>query len=664
MSSDILKQAVFDDRIVQHQPRYAVEKGALAVTNSPFQAIAANASQHTYNILVPSENVFIDRAADWTTTVYLQATFYANTTVFSVAPPTPAGGLALPGSPLPQFGNGELALCAFPLQSMATTLTATINDTTVTLNASDVLPQVLRMTDYKKNRTVRTCPTMLDRYVNYQDGAGAINTPLGGFNEAMNVDEVPNGAFGGVVWTDPQGNPLFNPNGAGGTLTYQSPGANGRLVAYNSATGIPCIPLLVGDATYDIGSTWTVYFAVTCTEKLCLSPFVFADTHEWDTGLFGCQNIQLVMNLQQPSRLVRSSSSIPYPSSPALAAGSIQLAPGTVNFNNTTQFGTPFQKSVVNIQFLTPSLDVPLPPKSVVPYMEFPRYISGNLGSLNPGQPTNFSSQTITLPTIPDLLIIWARPVNAATGLPYTRSIPGTAFSGGDTTVGDWMLPISQISINFDNFAGLLSSHTQAQLYKMSVHNGLEMDWQQWSGVAQTSSATNPPLSYGQYGKVATVGGMLVLKPGRDIALQAGQAPGLVGNFVLQFNATLTNYSSVAVQPQFVVVTANSGFFETIKGSSRIVKGVLTEQDIISAPMAPGGTHGALRRAVGSGVLGSLGNALSHVKGMYDAAKPYASAVKDCLTSVGKHTGNRTASKVANAMGSVGMGRSLADRLM
>jgi hypothetical protein len=50
MSADIDKLAVFDGRIVQSRPKYAVEKGALSLTNAPFQAIAATTSQHTYNI--------------------------------------------------------------------------------------------------------------------------------------------------------------------------------------------------------------------------------------------------------------------------------------------------------------------------------------------------------------------------------------------------------------------------------------------------------------------------------------------------------------------------------------------------------------------------------------------------------------------------------------
>ena len=65
MSADIEKLAVMDSRIVQSRPKFAVEKGALSLTNAPFNAIAATASQHTYNIYVPSENVFVDMKVLW-----------------------------------------------------------------------------------------------------------------------------------------------------------------------------------------------------------------------------------------------------------------------------------------------------------------------------------------------------------------------------------------------------------------------------------------------------------------------------------------------------------------------------------------------------------------------------------------------------------------------
>ena len=187
-------------------------------------------------------------------------------------------------------------------------------------------------------------------------------------------------------------------------------------------------------------------------------------------------------------------------------------------------------------------------------------------------------SQTITLPNIPDLLVIFVKPASYA-----------------DSTNGDWSLPITSISLNFDNFSGLLSTMTQEQLYQMSLHNGVDMDWSEWSGYGALPLSE---LGSTQGGVRGLVGGPLVLRPGRDFALQAGQAPGLVGNFTLQFNLSCQNFTGSAQTPNIYTIPISSGFFETIKGSSRIVKGVLTEQDILSAPaQAP---SAALERQVGA----------------------------------------------------------------
>jgi hypothetical protein len=176
----------------------------------------------------------------------------------------------------------------------------------------------------------------------------------------------------------------------------------------------------------------------------------------------------------------------------------------------------------------------------------------------------------------------------------------------------------------------------------MSVENGLDMDWLTWSGLARSSSvvsgntganawasssttnyatAAYPSFSAGSLRP--TCGGFLVLKPSKDITLQSGQAPSLVGNFTLQFNLQVYNSFNFTVQPQLFVITANSGFFESIRGSSRIVKGVLSEQDIISAPVSSAQTHDGLKRLVGGRVsMGAMANVLHRAKEVYDKTKP------------------------------------------
>jgi hypothetical protein len=294
--------------------------------------------------------------------------------------------------------------------------------------------------------------------------------------------------------------------------------------------------------------------------------------------------------------------------------------------------------------FLTPSLDVPLPPKSVVPYIEFPRYITQyQNGTIAPGETGQIVSQTITLPQIPDLFIIYAK---------------SPSYSCQE---GDWRFPVATradnianpLSINFDNFSGLLSSVTAEQLYAMSVKNGLDMDWNTWVGYAHSASVAPqgvPPINSVGYGRIPLAGGILVLKPSQDITLQTGQAPSLVGNFTFQFNLTVKNTSPLPQTPQLFVITANSGFFESIRGSSRIIKGVLSEQDIISAPLAPMGTRDQLDRIVGgAGMMGKLANVLSRAKEVYNHTKPEATMGMGTGAGTGAGSGGRRAPRGLSA---------------
>ena len=608
MSADIEKLAVFDDRIVQTRPKYAVEKGALSLTNAPFQAISQTSAQHTYNIYVPSENVYVARDLEWSSTVYIK---------LDVQLSDSAGAQYPVNQPLFQLGvDGSLA--AFPLNSCVATMTATINDTTVAINSQDVLTEVLRLTDYKQNRLQRTCPTMLDKYQQNADALNATNDPISGYtNMSHDYHEVPNGAYYNVSYTDPTGTLLDTTASVVGAYTCP----NGIVV--NTIDGVPVSTLQA--APFPAGTVnglYSVYLCIRSTEKLVLSPFVFAEQYAADTGLFGINNIQIVMNMRDPNRMLRLRDSQSGSALKQYYSGGADPATWLppVSYNNGASSGA-FQQSVINVQFLTPSLDIPLPPKSVVPYMEYPRYITApQNAAIAAGATSQIQSQTITLPQIPDLLIIYCK------ALPNTADPLYQADKSRDPTLpqfGSAYLPIltsknggrspSPLTVNFDNFSGLLSSQTSEQLYAMSVRNGLEMDWNTWAGSARVATALGGKT-------VSTVGGFLVLKPSVDLTLQSGQAPSLVGNFTLQFNVQVQNLFPFSVVPQLFVVTANSGFFESVRGSSRIIKGVLSEQDIISAPLAPSGTREGLARMIGGKVL-ALANRLGMVKGHSGAAK-------------------------------------------
>lgn len=576
-TSEVSKYSVYDPRVVQTKPKYAVEKGALSLTNVSFNAQTANSTSQQFNVIVPSENVFIDRAVDWVSSGMLS--FTVNYVNGAGAAATPVAGTTIltPGI--------DVALAALPSHQCVAQMTATINDATVTVNTQDVLNYVLRLQDIGKNRKQRTCPTMLDRYAVEQSAALFPSSPLNGYGGRFSADEEPNGAFTQWWFVDSAGTPL-----AGG------------------------VPLTDG-----VGTSQTLYVRWQSTEKLLLPPFIFGDSHELSTGLFGVQNFQVQMNMTPtPARAIRFAQQVIGRLVGATVAPADVFIGSIANIQwVTTGIGSyapyPVQPAL-SVQFLTPALDVPLPPKSIVPYMEFPRYITTGISAvpttLNTlvsskgvsSSATQIQSNTITLPNIPDLLLIYLKPATAgaSTFSVEPASGVGTTFS---SFIGDFTLPIQAISINFDNFSGLLANHTQYQLYKMSVENGLEMDYAAWRGESrQAASTTIADALTDSNVLVSTVGGPLVLRPGRDFALQAGQAPGLVGNFTLQVNLTIGNQFSQQIAASGVnlyIVPISSGFFETIKGSSRIIKGVLTEQDILSAP--PHAPSEELERKVGAG---------------------------------------------------------------
>lgn len=569
MTTEVTKFSTYDPRVIQSKPKYAVEKGALSITNVTFNAQTANQSAQQFNVIVPSENVFIDRAVDWVSSGVLTFNVVLGSNL-GTATGTGTNGTVL-------MTPGEVALAAFPSHQCVQQMTATINDATVTVNTADVLNQVLRLQDLAQHRKQRTCPTMLDKYaleqgVGYGSSTGVFeNSPLGGYSYAYETDAVPNGAWG--EWY------FCNADGSVGTSS-------------STVAGVPCVNAAGLPVATSTGTTQPIYIRWHSTEKLLLPPFIFGDAYELSTGLFGVQNFQVQMNMAPtPSRAIRIAQQYMSKTIGTSTVASLSVPAWVTGI--TGSFPPYPVAPALSVQFLTPALDVPLPPKSVVPYMEFPRYITTGVAAITStlGQPPSNSrgvvtgasvvqSNTITLPNIPDLIMIYLKPATADASLfsaaPYTNG-PTT----WNSTIADFTLPIQGISMNFDNFAGLLANHSQFQLYKMSVANGLDMDFSQWAGEARDAiSATGSPY-------VSTVGGPLILRPGRDFALQAGQAPGLVGNFTLQFSLTVGNQFAQSIASGGVnlyVVPISSGFFETIKGSSRIIKGVLTEQDILGSP--------------------------------------------------------------------------------
>ena len=589
--SQISTFSVYDSRIVQESSAYAVYKGAESITNTPFQAISKNANQHTFTINVPSPNIFVERQMPWSSDCNLQFTV----SVVAGAAPLPA---LTQMDPIISFGK-DLCLAPFPLHTMVNGMQATINDCVVTMNTSEMLPEVLRLADFKKNINQRTCPSALDNYQNYNDAYGTVGSVLANYSEVGIHGIVPNGAYPRVWFCKPAGGDVVILNQVGAD-TYLYAGRN--VYSWN---GIPVLASTARagangylDAVLNGADLLTIpiFIKFRSTENLVLSPLVFNEQKSNSIGLFGINNIQVLMNMGQPNRALRNTT----------ANGR------TIDVNSVAYFAAnPFATSVINCTFLTPSISVPLPSVSMVPWMEFPRYTSApgtvvpaGSGFLGAGGGVSIQTNNVVLSCIPDMFILYAKP---AAGYAYNEA--------------DYHLPITNISINFNNFSGLCNSYSPEQLYELSVRNGLEMDYEQWSGMAMSAKGRKTPMC----------GGMLILKAGRDFALPTGLASGLNGNFNFQANITFTNPTANNVTPIIYLLAVNSGFFESIGGTSRIRRAPLTEAAILESPVGGPVTDQHLKRLVGGGIWSSLGNIYSKIKHFYNHTKPYVSAVKNVL---------------------------------
>jgi hypothetical protein len=704
-SSYIEKVGVWDPRLVQEEPTFLVQKGALSNTVMPFQAISANSSQHTYQLQVPNLGVFTARDIRWRSGVYLRFNAkysgvpdaVTGQTVPSVAYPVWQNGVAgAPplagtttgfGSTASLSNNGlntmvlpgkDICLSMFPLSSLCTNMQISVNDANVTTNG-DTLREVLLLSNVPSVRKVRTTPTRFDVYANCRadsgDGTAAYpGSHNGNFATFLDASEaqIPNGAWP-VVFYNPSSSSTIPDGGAGsgvtvalqgGTGAFQAVPAGGVLIGNGVYTdplngqtvrymnGIPCwglytvdqnpiaplTPLVgVGVAQTITGTSgFVVQMQYLVTEPIPVSPFLWRETSEMSSvGLFGCTNMQFTMNLQSPStasttaRLIggvptaAASTQYWYDATVAYPGGANIIKCSGVNTVIDSVTITPPQGSsstyngfvnpTIFAQFLTPAPGISVPLISSVPYTDFPRYFSNVTAPLSNGGTTTFSSQTITLSSCPDIILVWVKPNIVGS----TRNIP--------------YVPITRASVTFDNFSNLCSNFQQQHLYACTTAAGIDMPWLQWSGYAGVATET----TNGGYGASSMLcGGPLALRVGTDVTLSPGLAPGCLGNYSTQITVDLDNtngFFNTGASPglfpaqtyTMTIMPVSSGMFETCQGSSTIRRTILNTSDVISVTTANSITTAHLHRLVGgSHMLGHCGTALG-IGNFHQMAKRY-----------------------------------------
>ncbi len=575
MSQDFSKCLVLDERLcVTDKLEYAVIKGAQNMTPQVYNAISQSPSSITFNLQIPSEMTVIDRKIMWQSTIRLKFQFPSQ----AVAG---ANGNAIPDGQYPiQYGLTD-ALSAFPLHQMTTVQSVTINNNTVSMNTRDVLAALMRFNDKRSlMRLNGMTPNMFDTYGNYADGVGAINNSLGAYSNVGDNDLLPRGSF------------VLN------SVYSGSPTAK--------------VPVSVGDGT----SAITVYAEYTCSEPLLLSPFIFANPETNAQGIYGVQNMNIVFNVGDASRVWRSAN----PWFSPKVVGNNTYAGCTLTIDNISD-------SRLILNQLTPHPSQLMSSRNVVPYYTVPRYITqysnavstdyivdGGVTTLDPkAQGTQIPSTNIQLNQIPDKVIIFVR-----------KSLNTQTPNDSDS-----FLAIRGISINFNNSSGILSTATPQDLYRYSVETGSNQSWEEFYGHASKPSAD--PSSGSQL--IPTTGSLLCLEFGKHIQLDSDfYAPGSLGNFQFQFNLNVVNQFGSAVKNwELVLITVNSGLFVCERGTSSSYTGILVRQDVLDVSSQQPQSRLSVKRMIGGG----FNDTMASVTGKVGAKMPPAKASSSVLNSLG-----------------------------
>ena len=168
--TDFKTALIRDSKLAQitDQQVYGVYQGASNNTFQRFSAVSTSPSSLVFNVQLPSESVVLNRE------VLIEA---QNFSFYHRVDNVPVGDTAF------NYGLTD-SLAPFPLAMSMLTLSSQINNTNVSLNLQDILPQLLRMNDSRElYRWNSYAPTLPDQaYFNYSDGVLASNNPLASFN--------------------------------------------------------------------------------------------------------------------------------------------------------------------------------------------------------------------------------------------------------------------------------------------------------------------------------------------------------------------------------------------------------------------------------------------------------------------------------------------------
>jgi hypothetical protein len=229
--------------------------------------------------------------------------------------------------------------------------------------------------------------------------------------------------------------------------------------------------------------------------------------------------------------------------------------------DNLTSLQVELERPTIYTVFYNAGLD------TVVPSMNAYNYANvvvqnTQFGSVAPQEERDFQSSSFRFDMVPSHIYLWV----------------GQAFSDIESDVNksvgssDAQFSISQVDILWDNRSGNLAAYDPAQLYKMSVENGLQQTWPSFAGKSQIIDGD----------RIGLRGSILKIEFSKDIALKSGNLVGMSGVYNFSVKIRAKNNQPLGSDPipaEMFILEIQEGLLSVGAGTASSFLGVLNSGD-------------------------------------------------------------------------------------
>ena len=224
-------------------------------------------------------------------------------------------------------------------------------------------------------------------------------------------------------------------------------------------------------------------------ETLIISPMTYGDGQD-GPGLVNINNLTLQLKIADVNRMISV-----MPSAFTATAGNTPTITVTLNPPGAAIGNTSRPEMLLCYITQDPQVAARQPEEVVYNYELITPYPNTVGAWANTTADTQVTSQALRLSTIPDKIFIYAKP--SLTWL--------STSAANQQTTPDFFLRIKQLQLNWGNKISIFGQHSESDLWKMSVRNGLQDSFRDW-----------------QYNS----GSLLIINPAIDGLLEPEEAPG------------------------------------------------------------------------------------------------------------------------------------------